>query len=137
MTFFRRLGRRFTAWMSGRNGIDQLAFASLVLSLIFQLVSSVTGIGFWLLISIALYGWSLFRIFAKKSYKREDENKQFVMGWENVKTKIRQYFLRLKLGKQYKYFKCPHCKTPLRLNRGAGAKSICCPKCKYQFHIKA
>ena len=137
MTFFRRMGRRFTAWMSGRNGIDQLAFVSLVISLILQLVSSVTGIGLLLLISTTLYGWSLFRIFAKKSYKREEENKQFVMGWENVKTKIRQYFLRLKLGKQYKYFKCPQCKTLLRCNRGEGEKNICCPKCQHQFKIKS
>ena len=136
MSFFRRIGRRFTAWMSGRNGIDQLAFVSLVTSLILQLVGSVTGFGLLVLVSIVLYAWALFRVFSKKSYKREEENKKFTLAWESAKTKTRQRFLRLSLSRQYKYFKCPQCKTLLRSNRGEGEKDICCPKCQHYFRIK-
>lgn len=136
MSFFRRMGRRFTAWMSRRNGIDQLAFVSLVTSLILQLVGSVTGFGLLVLVSIVLYAWALFRVFSKKSYKREEENKKFTLAWESAKTKTRQYFLRLRLSRQYKYFKCPQCKTLLRSNRGEGEKDICCPKCQHHFRIK-
>ncbi len=136
MSFFRRMGRRFTAWMSRRNGIDQLAFVSLVTSLILQLVGSVTGFGLLVLVSIVLYAWALFRVFSKKSYKREEENKKFTLAWESAKTKTRQYFLRLRLSRQYKYFKCPQCKTLLRSNRGEGEKDICCPKCQHYFKIK-
>ncbi len=136
MSFFRRMGRRFTAWMSRRNGIDQLAFVSLVTSLILQLVGSVTGFGLLVLVSIVLYAWALFRVFSKKSYKREEENKKFTLAWESAKTKTRQYFLRLRLSRQYKYFKCPQCKTLLRFNRGEGEKDICCPKCQHHFRIK-
>ncbi|MBR3107460.1 MAG: hypothetical protein IKH30_09795 [Clostridia bacterium] len=136
MSFFRRIGRRFTAWMSGRNGIDQLAFVSLTTSLILQLMGSVTGFGLLVLVSIVLYAWALFRVFSKKSYKREEENKKFVLGWESARSKAHQFFLRLKLRRQYKYFKCPQCKTLLRSNRGEGEKDIRCPKCQHYFKIK-
>lgn len=79
----------------------------------------------------------LFRVLSKNKYKRTEENRKFVYWSENALLKTRQFFRRVKGMRQYKYFKCPRCKTLLRLNRGAGAKNICCPKCKYQFHIKA
>ena len=137
MSFLRQLGRRFAAFMSGRNGIDQLGFASLMMSLLLQIIGSFAGSGLLLLLSLALYAWSLFRIFAKKSYKREEENRKFVLGWQTMKTKARQFYLRLKGSRQYKYFKCPQCKALLRVNRGEGEKEICCPKCQNRFRIKS
>ena len=67
MSFFHRLARRFMAFMSGRNGIDQLAFISLVVSLALQLIGSLTGSALLLFLSFALYGWTLFRVFSRKN----------------------------------------------------------------------
>ncbi len=137
MSFLRQLGRRFMAFMSGRNGFDQLALATLITSLLLQLIGSFMGSILLFLLSLALYAWSLFRIFSRKSYKREEENRKFVMGWQTLKTKARQLFLRLKNSRQYKYFKCPQCHTLLRVNRGEGPKDVCCPKCQMRFTIKS
>ena len=137
MSFFQRLSRRFMAFMSGRNGIDQLALVSLVVSLVLQLIGSLTGTGLLLIISLALYGWTLFRVFSRKSYKREEENKKFTAWWYNIKTKVQQFIKRLKLSKDYKYFKCPQCGVLLRLKRGEGEKDICCPKCQNRFKQKS
>ena len=137
MSFFHRLARRFMAFMSGRNGIDQLAFISLVVSLALQLIGSLTGSALLLFLSFSLYGWTLFRVFSRKSYKREEENKKF-MGWLfQMNTKTRQFLMRLKLRKEYKYFKCPQCGALLRLKRGEGEKDICCPKCQHRFKQKS
>jgi uncharacterized C2H2 Zn-finger protein len=88
-------------------------------------------------LSIALYGWALFRIFSKRSPKRATENQKFLTWWTPIGTKIRQFILRLKLRKQYKYFKCPQCGALLRMSRGAGEKDICCPKCQNKFRQKS
>ena len=73
----------------------------------------------------------------RPGYKRQRENEQFVAWFANVKTKIVQFFKRLWLRRQYKYFKCPQCKALLRMSRGAGEKEICCPKCQNRFRMKS
>ena len=126
MSFFKMLSRRFMAFMSTRNGFDPLSMAILIGSL--KVI---------LFLSIALYGWALFRVFSKRNPNRAAENQKFLAWWTPIGTKIRQFFLRLKLRKQYKYFKCPQCKSLLRMSRGAGEKEICCPKCQNRFKMKA
>lgn len=136
MSFFRRTRRRFQAWMNGRNGPDQLSFVTLTISLLLQLTGAAVGSSLFLFFSILLYAWTIFRIFSKKSYKCEAENTRFLSGWNKIKTSVRQFMLRLKQSRQYKYFKCPQCKTLLRARRGEGNKDIRCPKCHDQFRIK-
>ena len=137
MSFLKMLSRRFMAFMSGRNGIDQLSIAILVCSLVLQIISSLLGSSVLILASVALYGWALFRVFSRKNPQREVENQKF-MAWFTPKfTKVRQFVLRQKLRKQYKYFKCPQCGALLRLTRGAGEKDVCCPKCQNRFKMKA
>ncbi len=137
MPFFKLLSRRFMAFMSERNGFDQLSVAILIGSLLLQIIGSAVGLNVIMFLSIALYGWALFRIFSKRNPKRATENQKFLTWWTPIGTKIRQFFLRLKLRRQYKYFKCPQCKALLRMSRGAGEKDICCPKCQNRFKMKS
>ena len=137
MSFFRRMERKFAAFMAQRNGMDNLGIALLCASLAIQVISLFTHFSSLILISYVLYGWMLFRIFSKNKYKRAEENRKFVYWNENAVLKTKRFFKRLKGMKQYKYFKCPHCKALLRLNRGTGEKSVCCPKCGHRFHMKA
>ena len=137
MSFLRNIGQRFAAFMSGRNGIDQLSIACLIGSLALQIIASFTGASLLLLLSFAAYGYSMFRIFSRKSYKRQQENEKFSAWWANIKIKTIQFWKRLKLMRQYKYFKCPQCKALLRMSRGAGEKEICCPKCQNRFRMKS
>jgi transcription elongation factor Elf1 len=39
--------------------------------------------------------------------------------------------------KKYKYFKCPECKSWLRLPRGVGEVTVTCGKCRHAFKQKA
>ena len=137
MPFLRNLGQRIAAFMNGRNGFDQLGLACIIGSLALQVIASVSGFPLLMLLSLAAYGYSLFRIFSRKSYKRQQENEKFSAWWADVKTKTVQLWKRLKLCRQYKYFKCPQCKTLLRLSRGGGEKDICCPKCQHRFKQKS
>ena len=137
MNFIRSLLFRFARFMSVRNGPDQLGMALLILSFIVQIVMSATGLYWLIYFSYGLYGVFLFRFFSKDKYRRQEENRKFVFFFQNAVLKTKQFFMRLKGMKQYKYFKCPQCRTLLRLNRGSGAKEIHCPRCGHEFHMKA
>ena len=129
--------QKLAAWMRGRNGADQLALTMLAVSLVIQLVSSFTGVGIVYIVSMVLYILTLWRVFSRKSYKREAENAKFMTFVTTILTRIRQFFTRLRHSNEYKYFKCPKCRTRLRLTRGQGEKDITCPKCGHLFRIKA
>ncbi len=135
--FFERWAARLTAWMKDRNGVDQLSLGLLLISLLFQMLASATGVWPFLIISAGSYAWTLFRVFSKRSYKRFEENRKFVAFWTNAKTKVQQFFLRLKLRKQYKYFRCPKCRILMRTARGGGVKEMHCPKCHTAFKVKS
>ncbi len=137
MSFFRQLLFRFARFMSVRNGPDQLGMALLVFSFIIQFVMALTGFYWLIYLSYGLYGLFLFRFFSKNRYKRQEENRKFMFLFQNAVLKTKQFFRRLKGIKQYKYFRCPQCKTLLRLNRGTGEKEIHCPRCSHEFHKKA
>ena len=137
MNFIRNLMFRFARFISARNGPDQLGMALLLISFVVQMIVLLTGL-FWLVyLSYGLYGVFLFRFFSRNKYKRQEKNRKFMFFFQNAVLKIKQFFRRLKGMKQYKYFKCPQCKTLLRLNRGAGEKEIHCPRCGHDFHMKA
>ena len=137
MNFIRKLLFRFARFMSVRNGPDQLGTAILLTSFAIQIAIPLTGF-FWIVyISYGLYIWFLFRFFSKNRYKRQEENRKFLFFFRNAVLKTKQFFMRLKGRKEYRYFKCPQCKTLLRMSRGAGEKEIHCPRCSHSFRRKA
>ena len=137
MNFFRKMLFRFARFMSVRNGPDQLGIALLVTSFVIQAVMSLSGLYWLIYISYALYGLFLFRFFSKDKYRRQEENRKFMFFFRNAVLKTKQFFMRMKGMKQYRYFKCPQCRTLLRLNRGTGEKEIHCPRCGHEFRRKA
>ncbi len=136
MSFFQRLAQRLAAFMSGRNGVDQLSVCSLAASLILQIVGSFTGIPILIILSFILYAYTFFRVFSRKRYKRQEENAAFLNCYEKIKTKILQFFKRLKNRKEYRYFHCPKCSVLIRVKRGGGERDVTCPTCKNTFRHK-
>ena len=137
VSFFRQLLFRFARFMSVRNGPDQLGMAMLIFSFLIQLVMALTGFYWMIYLSYGLYGLFLFRFFSKNRYKRQEENRKFMFFFQDAVLKTKQFFRRLKGMKQYKYFRCPQCRTLLRLSRGTGEKEIHCPRCSHEFHKRA
>ena len=137
MSFFRRLGASFSRMMQGRNGMDYFSYRLLWTSLIISLLDTFIGTGILSLLGFAMYGYAIFRMFSKNVQKRQAENDRFTTVFEDVKKKIRQFFLRLKNSREYKYFHCPQCRVLIRLRRGSGDTMVHCPKCGNDFHQKA
>ena len=137
MNFLKKLAFRFARFMAVRNGPDQMGMALLIGSFIIQIITPVTGFYPLAYVSYGLYGWCLFRFFSKNRFRRQEENRKFMFLYQRAALKTKQFFMRLKGMKKYKYFRCPECRMLLRLNRGAGEKEIRCPGCSHEFHKKA
>jgi len=121
----------------GRNGVDTLSSNLFVTALVLMFADAILKTGILSIVSLAMYVAALFRMFSRKIDKRRAENMRFEQ-WKNTRTTaIRQFFVRLKNSRKYKYFKCPQCKSRLRMPRGVGEKTITCSQCKNSFKQKA
>jgi hypothetical protein len=132
-----RIKMALAGFMQGRNGVDNLGWHALWTGLILSLVSSFLGSMLLSLAGNVLYFYALFRMLSRNVVKRQAENNRYVHFLNNWQKEVKQFFLRLKGTKEYKYFRCPACKNRLRLRRGCGEKHITCPVCRHQFDQKA
>ena len=137
MSFWAKLKNTLVMFMQGRHGPDQLGMFTLIAGLVLSLLASFTGIGLLSLLGLALYVWTLFRMFSRNQEARMKENQKYVALTSGAATKVRQFIKRQKNRKEYKYFRCPKCKVLLRLKRGCGEKEITCVRCGHQFKQKA
>ena len=131
--FLMKFVGKMRTFFYGRNGFDDLAKLSLISSLIVFLIY-----GFWprglvkILLSLVYFGlliYAYFRIFSKKVYKRVQENKKYLGTVQMTKTRWKQ-------RKTHKFYRCPKCKTWLRLPKGRGKITITCVKCSTKFDKK-
>ena len=124
-------------FMSGRNGSDQLGLALLIAGIVLSLLSNLSGLAILSFLGFALYIWAIFRMFSRNLAKRRAENEKYMNFRRNFKSNSSQFFVRLKNGKKFKYFRCPECKARLRLPRKVGEVTVTCGKCRHQFKQKA
>lgn len=137
MSFGQKIKDGFRRFMAGRTGADELGLALLICGLVFSLISSFSGIALLSLIGMVIYIWALFRMFSRNTSKRYAENQKYLNIRRNSKSSIKQFGVRLKNSRQYKYFKCPQCHSRLRLPRKVGEVTVTCGKCKHSFKKKA
>ena len=127
----------FGRFMAGRHGADEFSLALLIFGLILSILSSFTGFALLSLLGMAAYIWSIFRMFSRNTAKRSAENQKYLSAWTNFKNSTRQFWVRLKNSRNYKYFKCPQCHSRLRLPRKVGEVTVTCGKCHHSFKQKA
>ena len=137
MSFWGRIRAGLMRFMSGRNGMDNLGLAALWGGLILSLLDMFLGTGLLSLLGTALYIYAVFRLFSRNTARRAEENRRYVTVKAGNETKVKQFYLRLKNSRKYKYFKCPQCRVLIRLERGCGQKHVRCPRCHHEFDQKA
>jgi len=124
-------------FMMGRHGSDQFSLALLIAGIVLSLLTNITGVVIFYYLGMAAYIYAIFRIFSKNTAKRVAENHKYLTIRQKLKSGVSQFFVRLKNGKKFKYFRCPECKARLRLPRKVGEVTVTCGKCKHQFRKKA
>ncbi len=137
MSFWQKVKMNLIRFMEGRNGADYLGMFTLLSGLILSLLASFFGLPVLSFLGLALYIFTIYRMFSRNREARMRENQKYLEITGNCRKKTRQFFLRMKNRKQYKYFRCPKCRVLLRMKRGSGEKTITCAKCGNQFTKKA
>jgi hypothetical protein len=141
--FFQRIGYAMARFMYGRNGMDHLNRALLIVYLVLyfagtliagilksDVLASVINVAVNVLMVVIL-----FRMFSRNLYKRRAENQKWVNWWWRVKSNNAGAKAR-HADKDHKYFTCKQCKTICRVPVGKGKIIITCPKCKAQIQAK-
>ena len=127
---FRNALSRF---MYGRNGVDALSWALVVLEVVLSLLSSfihVRGVSQALyFVSTALMFVVLLRIFSRNLARRQAENAKFLTWWTPKANATRR------ADKAHKYVRCS-CGAYCRVPRGVGKIELTCPKCGRKKVIK-
>lgn len=135
MSFFQKLGNALSRFMYGRNGSDQLGWASLILLLLLNTAnlflrhSSEAVHTVFSVVIFLLMLWILFRMFSRNLPKRRSENAWFLRKILNPIRYGAQNRRMRSMDKDHKYFTCPACRTVCRVPRGKGNIIITCPKC--------
>ena len=138
MERFRQAIARF---FYGRRGMDELGLALYLLFFVLTILARVFAASFvgtllyWLSLAALIYGF--YRMLSKKLSARMKENDWFLGWFRPLKTRFSQAKTRFKNRKIYKYYRCPKCKSWLRLPRGIGEKTVTCGHCGASFQKKA
>lgn len=135
MSKFRNALYRF---MYGRNGVDALSWALVVLEVVLSLLSSfihVRSVSQALyFVSTALMFVVLLRIFSRNLARRQAENAKFLTWWTPKANAIRGAKAR-RADKAHKYVRCS-CGAYCRVPRGVGKIELTCPKCGRKKVVK-
>lgn len=132
--FIGKFVTKLRTFFYGRNGFDDLAKVSLMASLVLFLVYGFMPIGsviklVFSILTWVLMGYAYFRILSKNIYKRVAENRKYVEAKKMAKTRWNQ-------RKTHKFYRCPKCKTWLRVPKGRGRITITCATCSHKFDKK-
>ena len=123
--------------MAGRHGADEFSLALLIAGLVLSIIGGLFRVPFLSLITTALYAYGLFRMLSRNHAKRYAENQKYLSLFHGAGGNSKQFFVRLKNFRKYKYFKCPECHARLRLPRKVGEVTVTCGKCHHAFKQKA
>lgn len=119
--------------MAGRYGLDQLTVALFVAGLVISILGGIIHSGLVQLIAYVPMGYGLFRSFSRKIGARRSENTKFLLVYNRVKVAVKPLYFQIRDIRTYRYYRCPTCKTWVRVPRGRGKICITCPKCRNGF----
>ena len=128
---------KFTNFMYGRYGVDQLSRFMLIVTFVLCILSMFIRTSILSTLILVLIILTYFRMFSKNIYKRAAENEKYLQiigkfkGNANTRTYNTSQSAQQK--KYYKYFKCPGCSQKIRIPKGHGKIEIRCPKCNTKF----
>ncbi|MDO4739822.1 MAG: hypothetical protein Q4A66_04065 [Eubacteriales bacterium] len=138
MSFWDKFKYNFIRFMQGRyGGADKLNRVLLYGAIAIMLLNMFFGIPLVNLLVWVMYGYAIFRMFSRNMSARYRENEKFEQLWNKLRTECKQFTVRMKNSKQYKYFTCPKCKSRLKLPRGVGEVTVTCGKCGEKIKKKA
>ncbi len=132
---------KFSRFMSGRYGADELSKALNIGVLVCLVISIFSGwipllsIFYW--IGLILMVYTFFRMLSRNVSKRYEENQKFLNARYQRTVKREAAKKRWAQRDMYRFYKCPSCKQRVRVPKGRGKICITCPKCRTEFVRKS
>ena len=124
---------KFYQFMSGRNGVDDLARMHSWMVWVLLILGIFTRLGIFSLLALVLIVYMYFRVFSRNTSKRYEENQKYLNFKYNRTVSWNRFKKHLAQRKDYRFYKCPMCKQEVRVPKGHGKIEITCPKCREQF----
>ena len=131
----------FYKFMQDRNGVNHFSRFLSTLGMILLIISmflkqNIFG-NFILFFGLACVFYSNFIIFSRNKVQRAKENQDYLA----LRRKFLGFFSKkknkMKNLKEYKYLKCPNCKTEMKVPRGKGKIKVHCKNCGNDFITKS
>ncbi|MCD7774749.1 MAG: hypothetical protein LUH40_04100 [Clostridiales bacterium] len=129
---------RLRNFFSGRNGIDKLNIALIVVYCVVVFIKTITRQYLWIgIIQYALLAYIVFRAMSRNLQKRYNENFKFEQVFKAWQPYFEHTKLRFQFRKNHRFRKCKNCGEFLRLKKGRGKRTVTCPKCgsEQKFHL--
>lgn len=127
---------KLARFMVGRNGSDQLSrFVSIVACValvISMFMDTDARMAIWFLAILGVI-YVYFRVFSRNVYKRRAENEKYLHATANIRGYFKGLRERWRQRRDYRFFRCPSCRTMLRVPRGKGKIKVVCRKCGTSF----
>ncbi len=134
-----RFREKLAQFMSGRRGMDEFSKFLLIATLVLIVLSWFTGgilravLGVLEIVCLVL---CYIRVFSRNIYKRQQENAWYLQKKSAVVKWFRSLRERWQQRKEYRFFRCPACKTLLRVPKNKGKLLLTCRKCGNRFEKK-
>lgn len=127
---------KLARFMAGRNGSDNLTrFLSVLICILLVLSMLVEGVFSRIMWFLALIGivYVYYRMFSRDLTKRRAENAKYLRATRALRGEMSGQRERWSQRKEFVFFRCPSCRTMLRVPRGKGKIKIVCRKCGNSF----
>ena len=122
--------------MQGRYGNDRFNQFLMMAALVFLLIS-LFGPNIFYIAAIGLMGYAYFRMFSRKIYAREAENRRYLEKEARVRAFLAGKKREAVQRRTYRIYKCPGCRQKIRVPKGHGKIEITCRKCGTKFIKKS
>lgn len=131
-----RLKNFFAALFSGRNGTDELFFATSAGFIVLTFVNIYARSWLVYVLSVLLFIVTIFRLISRNIPKRAEENRKFLALPKAFSNWFAGRKERMNQNKNYCFKRCPNCGKTLRLPRVQGKHSTRCPACRAEFDVR-
>ena len=132
-SFLQKLRSTMYRLSYGRYGNDEFSRFLLFGGLGLWVVSLITRIRIFYTFAVIMLFYNIFRIYSKNFAARRKELDTFLFYKHKFDSKFALQKRMWNERHTHKFFKCPKCKTVVRLPKGKGKIEITCPKCKTDF----
>lgn len=135
--FLQKLRNTMYRLSYGRYGTDAFSRFLLIGGLGLFLIYLLFGIKLLYSLAIIMLFYNVFRSYSKNFERRRKELDIYLFYKGKFDSKFALQKRMWRERKTHKFFKCPACKTVVRVPKGRGKIEITCPKCHTNFIKKS